>query len=82
MERVAGEVTVRPHYNRIEDMPIEFYSEFGIIVLGLDSLEARSYINQVACSFLEYDADGQPDLRTVKPMVDGGTEGFKGGGGC
>ena len=26
----------------------------------------------------EYDEDGQPDLSTVKPMVDGGTEGFKG----
>ena len=26
----------------------------------------------------EYGEDGAPDLATVKPMVDGGTEGFKG----
>lgn len=26
----------------------------------------------------EYGEDGQPELSTVKPMVDGGTEGFKG----
>lgn len=26
----------------------------------------------------EYDDDGSPDMSTVKPMVDGGTEGLKG----
>jgi len=26
----------------------------------------------------EFDADGKPDLASVKPVVDGGTEGFKG----
>jgi hypothetical protein len=25
----------------------------------------------------EFEEDGSPDLSTVKPMVDGGTEGFK-----
>ncbi|RLM91693.1 hypothetical protein C2845_PM08G09630 [Panicum miliaceum] len=63
---------------RIEDKEIEFYSQFHIIVLGLDSIEARSYINSVACSFLEYDSNDNPLEETVKPMVDGGTEGFKG----
>lgn len=29
-------------------------------------------------STVEYDDDGSPKLETVKPMVDGGTEGFKG----
>lgn len=31
-----------------------------------------------ACSFLEYDDEGKPLLQTIKPLVDGGTEGFKG----
>ncbi|PIA30833.1 hypothetical protein AQUCO_05400140v1 [Aquilegia coerulea] len=67
MERVSG-VNIIPHFCRIEDKDLDFYSNFTIIALGLDSIEARSYINGVACSFLE----------TIKPMVDGGTEGFKG----
>ncbi|PKA65020.1 NEDD8-activating enzyme E1 catalytic subunit [Apostasia shenzhenica] len=77
MERVSG-VNITPHFCRIEDMEIEFYNDFNIIVLGLDSIEARSYINSVACSFLEYDSEDNPIPETVKPMVDGGTEGFKG----
>lgn len=51
MERVSG-VSIVPHFCRIEDKEIDFYSQFHIIVLGLDSIEARSYINSVACSFL------------------------------
>ncbi|KAG2587941.1 NEDD8-activating enzyme E1 catalytic subunit-like [Panicum virgatum] len=77
MERVSG-VNIEPHFCRIEDKEIEFYSQFHIIVLGLDSIEARSYINSVACGFLEYDSNDNPLEETVKPMVDGGTEGFKG----
>ncbi|KAL0548276.1 hypothetical protein IC582_012724 [Cucumis melo] len=77
MERVSG-VNILPHFCRIEDKEIEFYNDFHIIALGLDSIEARSYINSVACSFLEYDSDDNPLEETIKPMVDGGTEGFKG----
>ncbi|CAM6095047.1 unnamed protein product [Calypogeia fissa] len=77
MQRVKG-VNVVPHYCRIEDKDPSFFQQFQIIVLGLDSLEARSYINAVVCGFLEYEPDGTPDLATIKPMVDGGTEGFKG----
>ncbi|KAF2309485.1 hypothetical protein GH714_003209 [Hevea brasiliensis] len=77
MERVS-DVNIVPHFCRIEDKEIDFYNDFNIIVLGLDSIEARSYINAVACSFLEYDSDDNPREETIKPMVDGGTEGFKG----
>ena len=51
MARVAG-VTVTPHYGRIEDKSLDFYAQFHIIILGLDSLEARRFMNQVACGFL------------------------------
>ncbi|OMO95282.1 hypothetical protein CCACVL1_05453 [Corchorus capsularis] len=77
MERVKG-VNIVPHFCRIEEKDNEFYSDFHIIALGLDSIEARSYINAVACSFLEYDSDDNPREETSKIMVDGGTEGFKG----
>ncbi|KFK26161.1 hypothetical protein AALP_AA8G211100 [Arabis alpina] len=77
MERVSG-VEIVPHFSRIEDKELEFYENFSIIALGLDSIEARRYINGVACGFLEYDEDDTPKGETIKPMVDGGTEGFKG----
>ncbi|CAH8288776.1 unnamed protein product [Eruca vesicaria subsp. sativa] len=77
MERVSG-VEIVPHFSRIEDKELEFYNDFNIIALGLDSIEARRYINGVACGFLEYDEDDTPRRETIKPMVDGGTEGFKG----
>ena len=77
MERIPG-VKVVSHFARIEDKPHEFYKDFHIIVLGLDSVEARSWINATVCSFLEYNEEGEVDLATLKPLVDGGTEGFKG----
>lgn len=51
MARVSG-VTVTPHFCRIEEKPVDFYEDFHVIILGLDSLEARRYMNQVACSLL------------------------------
>ncbi|KAK9867203.1 hypothetical protein WJX84_006071 [Apatococcus fuscideae] len=75
--RVAG-VQVTPHFCRIEEKPLDFYEQFHVIILGLDSLEARRYMNQVACSFLAFKEDGSPDMSTIKPVIDGGTEGFKG----
>ena len=82
MRRFGGEesggVVITPHHGRIEEMPREFYGQFHIIVLGLDSLEARSYLNSLICGFLEYDDEGNVDETTIKPMVDAGTEGFAG----
>lgn len=46
MERVEG-VTVNAHTCMIQDKPLDFYKEFHVIVLGLDSLEARRYMNSV-----------------------------------
>jgi ubiquitin-activating enzyme E1 C len=40
MERVAG-VSVTAHYCRIEEKPADWYREFHVIALGLDSLEVR-----------------------------------------
>jgi hypothetical protein len=51
MQRVKG-VTVTPHFCKIEEKDISFFKDFQIIVLGLDSLEARSYINSVVCGFV------------------------------
>jgi molybdopterin/thiamine biosynthesis adenylyltransferase len=51
MDRVPG-VTVNVHFCKIQDMSQDFYEEFQLFILGLDSIEARRYMNSVACSFL------------------------------
>jgi NEDD8-activating enzyme E1 len=76
-ERVTG-CEVRGHYCRIEDMGDEWYRQFHVCVMGLDSIEARRYINKVFCSFLEFDERGKVVDGTYVPIIDGGTEGFKG----
>lgn len=66
------------YYSRIEDHDEDFYSSFHIIVCGLDSIVARRWLNNMVFSLLRYDDDGAVEPDSVIPIVDGGTEGFKG----
>lgn len=68
MQRVKG-VTVTPHFCRIEEKPMEFYEQFHILVLGLDSLEARRYMNQVACSFLGKSPSSPADVFLARCQI-------------
>ena len=65
MKRVKG-VTVTPHYCPIQDKDAAWYKQFKVIVMGLDSIEARRWLNAMACSLVEYEtlASGErkPDL--------------------
>ncbi|GAB6029902.1 NEDD8-activating protein uba3 [Chamberlinius hualienensis] len=74
--RIPG-CKVTPHYNKIQDFDESFYKQFHVVVSGLDSIAARRWINGMLLSLLEYD-NGILDQSTVIPLVDGGTEGFKG----
>lgn len=47
--------------------------QFNVVICGLDSIEARRWINATLVGMVE---DGEID--TLKPLIDGGTEGFKG----
>jgi ubiquitin-activating enzyme E1 C len=70
---------VVPHFKRIQDMDTDFYRSFNIVVCGLDSILARRWINGLLLSLLEYDEQtNQLDTSSIIPLVDGGTEGFKG----
>ncbi|CAO3570103.1 unnamed protein product [Mortierella alpina] len=71
-KRVQG-VTVTPHYCKIQDKDEDFYQEFALVICGLDSIEARRWINATLVGMRDED---DPD--TLKPLIDGGTEGFKG----
>jgi ubiquitin-activating enzyme E1 C len=62
----------------IQDYGSDFYSKFNIVVCGLDSIVARRWINGMLLSLLEYDEDGSVNPSTIVPLIDGGTEGFKG----
>ncbi|GFR69695.1 NEDD8-activating enzyme E1 catalytic subunit [Elysia marginata] len=74
--RVPG-CKVTPHYAKIQDFDDSFYRDFHIVVCGLDSIIARRWMNGMLISLLTYE-DGELDQSSLIPMVDGGTEGFKG----
>lgn len=52
MDRVKG-VTVTPHNARIQEFDQAFYSQFNIVICGLDNLGARRWINATLCSLVE-----------------------------
>jgi len=76
-ERVPG-CNVTAHFCKIEDKPLEFYESFNLIICGLDSIDARRYMNSVLVGLVEKDDNGDVDPDSIIPMIDGGTEGFKG----
>ncbi|KAF8357997.1 rfl-1 [Pristionchus pacificus] len=75
--RVEG-CTVIAHNKKIQDMPISFYAQFSLVICGLDSIDARRWLNDTLCNLVECDEKGVPTGVGVIPLIDGGTEGFKG----
>lgn len=72
MKRVKG-VKVTPHFCKIQDMDEDFYMQFVLVICGLDNIEARRWINATLINMID---EENPD--SLKPLIDGGTEGFKG----
>ncbi|KAJ3037671.1 hypothetical protein HDV00_001393 [Rhizophlyctis rosea] len=72
MKRIPG-VTVTPYFGKIQDKDEDYYSQFTIIICGLDSVEARRWINATVVGMFDPE-----DPETLIPIIDGGTEGFKG----
>ncbi|ORX58678.1 hypothetical protein DM01DRAFT_1361821 [Hesseltinella vesiculosa] len=72
MQRVPG-VTIEPYFGKIQDKDDDYYHQFQIVVCGLDSVEARRWINAKLVEMVD-----EEDPESWKPLVDGGTEGFKG----
>ncbi|OTA93894.1 hypothetical protein M434DRAFT_395267 [Hypoxylon sp. CO27-5] len=71
-KRVKG-VKITPHNCRIQEFDEDFYMQFQLVVCGLDSIEARRWINATLVNMVDMD-----DQDSLKPLIDGGTEGFKG----
>jgi len=76
-KRVPG-AQVEPHFKKIQDYDEDFYRQFDLVIAGLDSIDARRWINGLLVNLVVVDAEGNPDPATIIPLVDGGTEGFKG----
>jgi ubiquitin-activating enzyme E1 C len=66
-------VKVSPHFGRLEDQSDDFYRQFTLVISGLDSVEARRWINHKLVQLVDPN-----DFESVKPLIDGGTEGFRG----
>ncbi|GMT18947.1 hypothetical protein PFISCL1PPCAC_10244, partial [Pristionchus fissidentatus] len=74
--RVKG-CSVIAHNKKIQDMPISYYSQFDLVICGLDSIDARRWLNDTLCNLVVVDEAGNP-VSGIVPLIDGGTEGFKG----
>lgn len=66
--RVKG-VSITPHNCRIQEKDEDFYNQFGMVICGLDSIEARRWINTQLVEMAQVDGG------EIKPLIDGGTEG-------
>ncbi|OJJ47244.1 hypothetical protein ASPZODRAFT_15924 [Penicilliopsis zonata CBS 506.65] len=71
-KRVKG-VKITPYVGKIQDKDEDYYMQFKIVVCGLDSIEARRWINSTLIGMVDPE-----DPESLKPLIDGGTEGFKG----
>ena len=71
-KRVPG-VQIVPYNGKIQDKDEEYYMQFKLIICGLDSVEARRWINSML-----HDLVDEENPESLKPLIDGGTEGFKG----
>ncbi|KAI9698435.1 MAG: hypothetical protein M1836_004016 [Candelina mexicana] len=71
-KRVKG-VNITPYNGKIQDKDEDYYMQFKMVVCGLDSVEARRWINATLVGMVDED-----NLESLKPLIDGGTEGFKG----
>lgn len=75
---VVSGANVVPHHANIMSFDADFYRQFNIVIAGLDSIDARRWLNATLISLVEYDDAGDIDQSTVIPLIDGGTEGFQG----
>ena len=77
MKRCPG-VKITYDYKPVQENPLEFFSEFNVIIAGLDNVEARRWLNWTVHQIVERDEDGNLETDAATVLIDGGTEGFQG----
>jgi ubiquitin-activating enzyme E1 C len=79
VNRRCPRTRVTAHVGKVQDKDAAFYAQFNCVCSGLDNVEARRWLNSMLMSLAEVDDDGNVvDPSQIVPMVDGGTEGFRG----
>ncbi|MCJ1272600.1 hypothetical protein MMC21_000386 [Puttea exsequens] len=73
VERRVEGVKITPYNGKIQDKDEDYYMQFKMVICGLDSIEARRWINATLVDMVDMD-----NPESLKPLIDGGTEGFKG----
>lgn len=73
VERRVKGVKITPFVGKIQDKDEDYYMQFKIVICGLDSIEARRWINSTLIGMVDME-----NPESLKPLIDGGTEGFKG----
>ncbi len=68
-KRVKG-VNITPFNGKIQDKDEEYYMQFKMVICGLDSVEARRWINATLVGMVDVE-----NMESLKPLIDGGTEG-------
>ena len=59
------------YYGKIQDKDDDYYLQFNIIICGLDSVEARRWMNATLVNLVDPE-----NPESLKPLIDGGTEGI------
>ncbi|KAJ7172357.1 hypothetical protein C8R46DRAFT_1085657 [Mycena filopes] len=72
MKRVPG-VKVTPYFGKIQDKDDDYYMQFNLVICGLDSVEARRWMSATLVNLVDPE-----NPESLKPLIDGGTEGFRG----
>jgi ubiquitin-activating enzyme E1 C len=70
VERRVKGVKITPYFGSIQSKDEDYYMQFKMVVCGLDSIEARRWINAMLVGMVDED-----NMESLKPLIDGGTEG-------
>ena len=85
VKRIVPDVNIsidRCFIQKIADVD-NFYKQFDLVICGVDNLAARKWMSDRLMQNVTFGADVETggsklDTKTCVPMIDGGTEGFKG----
>ena len=71
VEKRVKDVNITAYNCKIQDKDEEYYMQFKMVICGLDSIEARRWINATLVDMVDMD-----NPESLKPLIDGGTEGM------